>query len=122
MADDQLNNGEKLGIVERDDKGRVISGVLNPNGRPKGAKNFSTIFDEAIKEIADTNGIPVEQVEKDLLKMALKSAREGNYNYFKDLMDRRYGQARQKIDMGLDDDIQEIKIEIVNGKPQESEK
>ena len=111
MTDEPTNDGGKL--VVRDENGRVVSGVLNPTGKPKGTLSFSTLLDKAIREIATANSVDPESIESDLLKMALKMAREGNYQFFKDLMDRKYGQAKQKIDMGLDEDIKEIKVEIV---------
>ena len=40
------NTGEIL--VIRNDRGRIVSGSLNPNGKPKGTKHFSTYLEEAL--------------------------------------------------------------------------
>jgi hypothetical protein len=112
MTEEQESTSKELA---RDENGRLLPGQesLNPNGRPKGSKNFNTLLDQAIKQIAEANSLDDLQIEVDLLKMAIKKAREGDYQYYKDIMDRRYGQAKQKIDMGVDDEIKEIKVEIV---------
>lgn len=99
MSDKREPTGKKQEI-ERLPDGRFPKGVSgNPNGRPAGTRNFSTILDEAISELAKSNNIEETQVERDLLKMALTQARKGNYQYFKDLMDRKYGQASQRVEV-----------------------
>lgn len=104
------NNSKK---IERDSLGRLLPGqVLNPTGRPKGSANFNTLYDEAVGELAKANNITPDEVKRDLMKMAIKMAREGNYNFFRDLMDRQYGQARQVIKNEFDDEVSEVKITI----------
>lgn len=70
----------------------------NLNGRPTGTRNFETDFDEAVEEIAKENGMTRSEARKLLLKVAFKNAKEGNYSFYKDIHDRIYGQASQKID------------------------
>ena len=71
----------------------------NPNGRPLGSKNFSTLFDEVIEDIAKDKKITIEQARKDLIETAYNKARQGNFLFFKDLMDRRFGQPTKPIDI-----------------------
>ena len=82
--------------VIRNEKGQVISGTPNPNGRPKGTKNFSTLFEEAIKKIAEEEGADTEM---ELVKTAIRQAKEGKYSYHKDIFDRVYGSPTQKTDI-----------------------
>ena len=71
----------------------------NLEGRPIGSKDFSTDFDEAVEEIAKEEGITKSQARKELLKVAYKSAKSGNYNFYKDIHDRMYGTATNKTDI-----------------------
>lgn len=69
----------------------------NPNGRPLGTKNFTTDFDEAVEEIAKLNKITISEARKILLKRAYAEAKDGNFPYYKDIMDRYYGKAEEFI-------------------------
>lgn len=71
---------------------------INREGRPVGSRDFATDFDEVVEEIAEENGITKSQARKHLLKVAYKNAKEGNYSFYKDIHDRVYGQAIQKVD------------------------
>lgn len=72
----------------------------NPGGgRPLGAKNFEQDFLSAVKEIADVNKITREEAMKILLKKAFSEAKEGNFNYYKDIHDRIYGKAKENVNL-----------------------
>lgn len=71
----------------------------NLNGRPAGTNNFETDFDEAVDEIAKENGMTRSEARKLLLKVAFKHAKEGNYSFYKDIHDRIYGTATNKVDV-----------------------
>lgn len=74
----------------------------NPGGgRPKGAKSFETDFNEAVKEIAELNKITPSEARKILFKVAFSEARKGNYNFYKDTIDRIYGKALDKGELDL---------------------
>jgi hypothetical protein len=50
------NTGEKLDL--RDEKGRFIEGAKgNPDGRPKGQKNYLTLLEEALEKQAEKEGV-----------------------------------------------------------------
>jgi hypothetical protein len=72
----------------------------NPKGRPKGIPNYMTIFLTAAKEIVKLKKLGKEPDDflKALLVGAGKKALKGNYSFYKDIMDRLYGQAKQTIE------------------------
>ena len=85
----------------RDKEGKFIKGVSgNPNGKPKGAKSFDTLFEEAIKKIVKEKKISnLTDPETQMVVRAVVEALQGNYAYFRDIMDRKYGKAVEIIDM-----------------------
>ena len=68
-------------------------------GRPKGQRNYATIYREALVKLATMNNMEPEEMETDILLKGLASARKGDYRFWKDLMDRTHGQASQKMDL-----------------------
>lgn len=86
--------------LERDENGRLLPGQksLNPNGRPKGSLNFATKFKDAIEKLAEVNDISGEELELQIVQMAIKKAREGDYSFYRDTMDRVYGKPQQSVD------------------------
>lgn len=77
----------------------------NPNGRPKGRKNFDTIFEEAIRKIVEEKKINIDDPEREMVIKAVIEALKGSYPHFRDLMDRRYGKAPQPVELGGRDDL-----------------
>lgn len=71
----------------------------NPNGRPKGKRNFSTIFYDALESLANKNGMEPSALETEIVEKALLSARKGDARFYKDLMDRVHGTAIQRQDV-----------------------
>lgn len=79
--------------------------AINRKGRPVGSvkeKTFLEYFNEIAQEIADKNGIPVDEVKKIMYQVGFKKAREGNYQFYKDTMDRLHGQAKGSLDITSD--------------------
>jgi len=75
----------------------------NPAGRPKGARNYRTLFREAYVAIArdlklgkDPDALLVE-----ILKRGIKEALKGNYPFYKDIMDRLYGKPKSETSVNL---------------------
>lgn len=89
-------NGTKM--EERDEKGRFVDGHSGGPGRPKGSLNFATKFKQAIEALAEQNNITGDKLEEQIVQMAIKKAREGDYQYYRDIMDRVYGKPQQSID------------------------
>jgi hypothetical protein len=75
----------------------------NPAGRPKGSRNYRTLFREAYTHIAkdlrlgkNTDALLVE-----ILKRGIKEALKGNYPFYKDIMDRMFGKPGEEIKVNL---------------------
>ena len=90
--------------------------VRNPNGRPKGSRNRSTIAREWL-EVTQymTNPITGEKEkleQQDIMTLGIiKKARDGDVNAYKALMDSAYGQPLQQIQQEVSK-IDEIEIVI----------
>lgn len=75
----------------------------NPNGRPKGSKNRSTIARKWLEVMQDAKNPITGELEKlsqeDIMTLALiKKARGGDVNAYKQLMDSGYGLPKQTIE------------------------
>lgn len=70
----------------------------NPNGRPKGRRNFETIYYAALEKLAELNGKTAEELEDEIVQNAIATARKGNYQFYKDNMDRLHGKPQERID------------------------
>jgi len=80
--------------------------VRNPNGRPKGAKNRSTIarkwleVNQSLKN--PLTGESETMSQEDLMTLALiKKAREGDVAAYKALMDSGYGAPLQQVEQTI---------------------
>jgi len=90
----------------------------NPNGRPKGSRNRSTIARQWLEVNQSLkNPLTGEQEtmsQEDLMTLALiKKARDGDVNAYKALMDSGYGAPLQQIEQNLEQTIKEIKVNII---------
>lgn len=86
-------------IEPRWDKGQ--SG--NPNGRPKGSRNRSTIARQWLEAIEKVKNPLTQQTEElsqeDIMTLALiNKARKGDVNAYKALMDSGYGAPTQFVE------------------------
>jgi hypothetical protein len=73
--------------------------TANPNGRPLGQRNYSTIYREALLILADKNATTPEKLEAEMIANAAILARKGDYRFYKDVIDRAYGSAPQMIEI-----------------------
>ena len=71
----------------------------NPAGRPKGALNFSTKWAIFIEKVAKQNNMTPDEIDEQLLAVGFKKAKEGDYNFYRDIHDRKFGRAKQEIDI-----------------------
>jgi hypothetical protein len=73
----------------------------NLSGRPRGAKNFTTLFEKAVKEVAKKLelGEDPDSVEVEIIKRGIKEALAGKYPFYRDIFDRIYGQPTKSIDI-----------------------
>lgn len=68
-------------------------------GRPKGQRNYATIYREALIKIAEMEKLTPEAIEDDMIQMAVKKARKGDPIFYKDVMDRIHGKPVQPTDL-----------------------
>jgi hypothetical protein len=75
----------------------------NPAGRPKGSRNYKTLFREAYKHIAKDLrlGKEPDALLVEILKRGIKEALKGNYPFYKDIMDRMFGKPGEEIKVNL---------------------
>ena len=85
--------------------------VRNPSGRPKGSRNKSTIFKEALA-LKDKDGVTNEQK---LLAMAIKVGLEGDLKAIFSLFDGAHGKDKQVVEQT---NIEEkpVKIQFIKKK------
>lgn len=67
-------------------------------GRPKGRKNFKTLYYEAIERIAQSQGITGEEFEVKMIEQAARKGFNGDVRFYQDTIDRVHGKAQQNID------------------------
>ena len=91
MAKNSAKNTENLKPWKEGQSG-------NPNGRPKGRKNFKTLYYEAIERIAQSQGITGEEFEVKMIEQAARKGFNGDRGFYVDTMDRVHGKADQSID------------------------
>ena len=78
-----------------------ITGKFTPGnpGKPKGAVSFMTKWERVIEKIAKQNNITVDDVDEQLVLVAYRKAKEGDYSFYKDTMDRIHGKPLQPTDL-----------------------
>ncbi len=87
----------------------------NPNGRPKGQRNYLTIYRAALEKIAAAKQMTPEQVEELMEQTGLDKAMEGDYKFFQDIRDRIHGKPKASPDdPGSKDNPQHMVITIKN--------
>ena len=79
--------------------------VRNPNGRPKGSKNRSTVARELLDLVTKSNNIldpldPNTEFTQEELMFAkmIQCAKEGDVAAFKAVLDSAYGSPRQTVE------------------------
>jgi hypothetical protein len=94
----------------------------NPAGRPKGSKNFTTLFEKAVKEVAKKLelGEDPDAVEIQIIQRGIKEALAGKYPFYKDIFDRIYGQPKSNVDITSGDE--KISINIIDFKSLDKDK
>jgi hypothetical protein len=70
----------------------------NPNGRPKGALNFATKWMNFIEKVAEQNEKTPNEIDEEMLRVVYNKIIEGDHRFWKDIMDRVHGQAKQTIE------------------------
>lgn len=94
MADDNPNNQVENNGKElvRDENGRVVTGVLNPNGRPKKGHSIT----ETIRAMMDEK----PEIKKALGAKILQMAMEGDVTAMKTIWNYLDGMPTQRQEVG----------------------
>ena len=90
---------EKLENNWRNPDGTLKPGHPPMGGRPQGSLDFKTKFYKVIDKLAKQNNITAEEVEEQLLLVGYKKAKDGDYSFYRDLMDRIHGRPIQKSEL-----------------------
>jgi hypothetical protein len=85
--------------------------IRNPNGYPVGKKHFKTLYYEALEKIALKKGTTVEEEDLAIVNTGVRLAQKGNFNFYKDLLDRVHGTAIQN-NANVNVDILETSPEV----------
>lgn len=92
-----LNNGTE---IAREENGQIKKGViLNPKGKPKGARHFSTLLKEAIIKVAEGDDEPADRM---IVKQLVDKAKKGDLQAIDRVLDRVDGKAEQTINLDAD--------------------
>lgn len=101
----KTKNGKTMDnqLIVRDEKGKIVSGVLNPKGMTVGTKHFNTKYKEALHRIAlEENISDLEQIDTEMVYNLVKDARKGNFNAVRLLMSYRFGMpVAQNLNINL---------------------
>ena len=103
--------------------------IRNPNGKPKGTKNRSTIARKWLEVMQDAKNPITGELEKlsqeDLITLAMiHKARKGDVGAYKQLMDSGFGMPTPQIDVTTEKPIfNGINLDVAdnNGTSQDSE-
>lgn len=86
----------------------------NPGGRPKGQRDYATIYKEALKILANKNNTTEEALEAEMVANAAILARKGDYRFYKDILDRIHGTAITRVEQkDTSDSIKDITPEEI---------
>lgn len=87
----------------------------------KGTRDWSTDFNEAIDVIAKQTGKTKSEVRTELLVRGIGEARKGNFNFWKEIVERDYGKISQPIETDFDiigaKDLASAIQDILHDKP-----
>ena len=91
----------------------------NPNGRPKGTKNRSTLVRELLEMESTFNNPLTEQSEKlsyaeQIIIAQIAEARKGNVQAFRELMDSAYGKMKDVHQFEETEKETEFVVTVVN--------
>jgi len=82
-------------------KGEEVKG----RGRPLGKRSFDTIYEAALQTLAKKEGTTPQKIENEILAKGVLMSRRGQFNFYKDTMDRRQGQAAQIVKVEVSEEV-----------------
>jgi DNA-directed RNA polymerase specialized sigma subunit len=105
ITENQKKNSDKPWLFKKGQSG-------NPAGKPRGTLDFKTKWLRFIEKIAEQNNITPEEVDEKMLAVAYKQILNGNFPFYKDIHDRIYGKAPEKIEITPDEESEKNAKEI----------
>lgn len=100
MEENTVNNGQITGKVTGKDP---ITGHFLPGnklgGKTVGSRDFNTIYKAALEKLAKENNKTPDELEDEMLAMGVVMSRKGQFQFYKDTLDRRYGKAKENIEI-----------------------
>lgn len=93
----------------------------NPSGRPKGTRNFDTLFTEAIEKIVKEQKINIKDPEVEMVTKAVIEALKGNYPFFRDVMDRRHGRAKLPIEHSIPQNLIDLIRDVIPTREEDNQ-
>jgi len=85
----------------------------NPGGgRPSGSLDFKTKWINFIEKVAKQNNMTPNEIDEQLLAVAFKKAKDGDYSFYRDTQDRVFGKPLQKQELSNPDG--NLKTIIIN--------
>lgn len=108
---------------ERNPDGTFKKGVSgNPAGKPVGTTSFKTKWEKFIEKVATQNNMTPEEIDEQLLAVGFKKAKEGDFQFYKDIHDRVHGKAVQPTELKGNIEVEIKKINyIVPEQPKTNE-
>lgn len=112
-------NRTKTELTGKEKRMRNLKRDAGP-GRPKGVRDFITIYKEAIKMLAKENNETPEEFENKMIAKGIVMGRKGQYQFYKDTLDRLHGQATQKQEITGKDGKDLIPDKVLKSKIDEA--
>ena len=103
----KIKNTEKQKNSEKNSENSQKSQNLKPfkkgesgnlKGRPKGRRNYATLYKIALEKIARDNNKTFTEIEAGLIQKGYERAYGGDYRFYQDFMDRGFGKPDQPIE------------------------
>jgi hypothetical protein len=99
-TDIDTTNAGNLQGGDRNPDGTFKKGVSgNPAGKKLGCLDFKTQFFDALEKMSQESGVESDIIYKEIFQQGILKARNGEYKFYRDLLDRLFGRALQPMDM-----------------------
>lgn len=89
----------------------------NPQGRPKGQRDYRTLYRIAMERIAEAQGMDPDHIEEIMHAAGITKALKGDFFFYKDINDRIHGKPKDTIDLGTGGKTLFELIATANAKP-----
>lgn len=120
MSEKPTKDGEIT--VVRNEKGQIVSGVLNPAGKAPGTKHMSTRLNEMLLETI--SGDPEGRTYKEMLikRLITKAIEKADPALINIVLDRVEGKPDQGINMNVSGEMASNSVDVMEIARQVSEK